>query len=630
MTAVKNAFLSAVSIFVTGCVPKRNEAPLKIKIAFAMLIFCLCHISAYAQETDRDFTLEAPDSVEVGDTFTLRYTLDTRNLQRYMTPSFDGFDFIDMDYEIIKDISADPYVARYTFIYRLRASGIGLLPIQPMKVVHQGKEVMSETAEIKVLPDARHKFVADALRTFLQEHGFDPDTSEVRFIYDCPEFSIASSVRSHYFAAIAYEEYASSLSSPLLAYGLEYGIPSLESEFPDILNYYRKQLQYISKNAYVPFVSGGSVPALLEDIAWGQGEPYNSECPVVTEDGLTVNAVAGCGPVAIGQIMKYFGFPDADDPASLLVRIGSATETRYGAYATSSHSGSYRNAMIDSLGFSPQCRLLALSQEKLIEKSLDEISDGRPVLVMNESHAFVCDGYEDDFLHFNMGWGGPGNGWYRVLNAPVSERKDMLFHSMISGLSPDVYIGSCKSVALDKRKRLKDVLTESEMENLHSLTISGSLTGEDIRLIRRMAGAADDDSVQWIGSLQHLDLSDAEFTNDEDSPYLSADAAEARLKVWREIPVMRFGMAPRMERVEYDFTFMTEDQWEEILRYRMHKGNGYRIVCDQGRYMIEYLMEKRKVGPNMFSNCINLKTLELPSDIIEVSQDAFRNTAVSR
>lgn len=54
----------------------------------------------------------------------------------------------------------------------------------------------------------------------------------------------------------------------------------------------------------------------------------------------------------------------------------------------------------------------------------------------------------------------------------------------------------------------------------------------------------------------------ASFVNDKDNPYRTADAAENKLKLWRDIPVMSFGMTPRVERVEYDFTFMTEDQWD--------------------------------------------------------------------
>jgi hypothetical protein len=201
---------------------------------------------------------------------------------------------------------------------------------------------------------------------------------------------------------------------------------------------------------------------------------------------------------------------------------------------------------------------------------------------------------------------------------------------MLINIFPDQNRNASKTVTLDKKTRLKDVLTESEMENLHSLAISGRLTGGDVRLLRRMAGAVDDnDYKSWTGSLQNLDLSMASFTNDKVTPYLTVDAAQCKLKLWREMPVMAYGMAPATKRVEYDFTFMTEDQWEEILKYRINVGKGFRIVPTGRGYNVEYLLEKKKVGRNMFSGCINLKDVRLPDDIIEIGQDAFANTELS-
>ena len=58
-----------------------------------------------------------------------------------------------------------------------------------------------------------------------------------------------------------------------------------------------------------------------------------------------------------------------------------------------------------------------------------------------------------------------------------------------------------------------------------------------------------------------------------------------------------------------------EDQWEEIIKYRMHIGDGFRIVKEGNSYNVEYLLNKKKVASNMFSNCINLKSLTLPENI---------------
>lgn len=579
-----------------------------LKIILAVVIVCLCQRSLCAQNIDESFTSDAPDSIAIGDTFTVRYSLALKYLERYMTPAFEGFDFIDMDYEIAK--------GSCTFIYRLKAVSIGLMHLQPMRAVVKGKEVLSQSRDIFVCPDDKNRFLADVVNSLLLNNRIASDTCDVRFIYNSPEFTIVSSRKAHCFAVIANEDYASYLDTPILAYGFEHDIESPIPEFLEFLNCYRHQLRHIKSNGFNKYDSDDQISPLLKNIEWGQKAPYNSECPMVASDSVMVRAAAGCGPVAIGQIMKYHGLPGSEDPASLLARIGSSTETIYGASTTSSHSLSYRDALVDSLGFSPQCRLLTLPQDRLVELTLSELRHGNPVLVMNDSHAFVCDGFINDYLHFNLGWNGIGNGYFKVLKFPSDENKRGLFHSIMYKVVPDHSKGSEKYVKLDRKTRLKDVLTISEMETLHSLKVTGRLNGADVKLLRRMAGAVDDgDYMSWIGSLQNLDLSQATFTNDKENPYLQVNAAESKVKLWRDIPVMSYGMPLRIERREYDFTFMTEDQWEEIIKYRMNLGDGFRIIKDGNNFVVEYLLTKNKVASNMFSNCINLKNLTLPEEM---------------
>ena len=44
-------------------------------------------------------------------------------------------------------------------------------------------------------------------------------------------------------------------------------------------------------------------------------------------------------------------------------------------------------------------------------------------------HAFVCDGYDDnDYFHFNLGWGGSSDGWYLIDDAPYTHPADAMFN----------------------------------------------------------------------------------------------------------------------------------------------------------------------------------------------------------
>lgn len=96
------------------------------------------------------------------------------------------------------------------------------------------------------------------------------------------------------------------LDDPILACSLEYGFHEAEPEFLNLLDYYKKLLPHLS-DAQTRKSDEKTIAPLLADIAWGQEWPYNSECPLVVSEGDTLHAAAGCGPVAIGRVMKYYG-----------------------------------------------------------------------------------------------------------------------------------------------------------------------------------------------------------------------------------------------------------------------------------------------------------------------------------
>ena len=70
------------------------------KLLATCLLLAACSLAAKAQTIDDGFIIDAPDSVAAGDTVTVRYTIETQQLQSYMNPLFNGFEFIDMNYEI--------------------------------------------------------------------------------------------------------------------------------------------------------------------------------------------------------------------------------------------------------------------------------------------------------------------------------------------------------------------------------------------------------------------------------------------------------------------------------------------------------------------------------------------------
>lgn len=193
---------------------------------------------------------------------------------------------------------------------------------------------------------------------------------------------------------------------------------------------------------------------------WGQTVPFNLQTPIV-DNGF--NAPAGCGAVALGEIMYYYkntgcealsdyivywegyvgiegGLPattfnwdlilpryddgyteeQAEEVAKLMKYIGCATKSMYAV----GYGGSYLNENdLPALGFSTESYSVTTPMtDKELEALLDkELEKGRPLLLAGYNitgtagHWYVVDGRDDTGrYHINFGSGGCGNGFYIV------------------------------------------------------------------------------------------------------------------------------------------------------------------------------------------------------------------------
>lgn len=82
-----------------------------------------------------------------------------------------------------------------------------------------------------------------------------------------------------------------------------------------------------------------------------------------------------------------------------------------------------------------------------------------------------------------------------------------------------------KDVEVKKAGTLAALLSEEEKANIEEMTIKGKLNSSDVVILRRMAGATDRDDFQWIGKLRKLDISQANFV-DDDTPFFSFKPSE--------------------------------------------------------------------------------------------------------
>ncbi len=210
-----------------------------------------------------------------------------------------------------------------------------------------------------------------------------------------------------------------------------------------------------------PSYLGEVVVAPLLTTKWNQWAPYN----ILVPDGC----YTGCVPTAVAQVMNYWKWPkqntgqmfvgwsetgemmyedfpvhtyDWDNMiddyewtassweqqqavAQLMADIGKAMGTQYGQPNGSPTVFDYQSLSV-TFGYQPDVVVVDGNTPLDVEETLKgELDLKRPVLYCGDPgdggdpHALVCDGYtKDGFFHFNYGWGGQTDGFYRLTAVP--------------------------------------------------------------------------------------------------------------------------------------------------------------------------------------------------------------------
>lgn len=207
--------------------------------------------------------------------------------------------------------------------------------------------------------------------------------------------------------------------------------------------------------------------APLTTTLWGQGDPYNSLCPMEVSGD---RCVTGCPATAAAQIMRanrypthgigshsyewtdsqdqthtlsanfsqttynwnqmitdYRSLPSTDEQkaavATLMYHCGVASEMNYGTESSGTNSQKMVNAMIDHFGYDKGIRVLFkdyIPEDSILNWVSADLQAGRPVYISartikNEGHAFVCDGMDaEGLISINWGWNGLSNGFFRL------------------------------------------------------------------------------------------------------------------------------------------------------------------------------------------------------------------------
>jgi hypothetical protein len=215
---------------------------------------------------------------------------------------------------------------------------------------------------------------------------------------------------------------------------------------------------------------------------WNQAPYYNAHCPEYAENQY---CATGCVATAMAQIINYWGYPihgrgthsyytdygtltvnydsvaydyanmpnaltdtstpaEVDAVATLMYHCGVASNMQFGPGASASFEVDARAAFINFFRYSPNLSIADKGSfsnyawKTMLRENLDANS---PILysgVGESGHSFVCDGYDNnDFFHFNLGWGGANDGWYLTNAVNVGNSNYNSSQTALVGIVPD-------------------------------------------------------------------------------------------------------------------------------------------------------------------------------------------------
>lgn len=501
--------------------------------------------------------------------------------------------------------------------------------------------------------------------------GVNVANVKLSVVEDVGELCVLEDAINNKFAIVAKSKYRTVLDDLVLAYSTDSRFQGTESAWKkNLLAFYSNELKQLKSNnanrqtyngIHFEKVNPIEITPLLST-KWGQDYPYNSLCPKTSFS--VSNKLTGCVATAMSQVMYYHKHPQHGEghlnvnidgrvenvdfslehpqwklmklsyspfpksgediiPVAKLMFVNALSiSSSFGDTGTAANNLAARTALVNFWHYHPTCQLIkSESQDCLISVITVNLKRKLPVIISGGSHSFVCDGIKGDYLHFNLGWGGAANGFYKVKfgDSHQSHNKYTIIKEVLHNIQPDNGDIYEKQVRVEKPGTLKSILSEREKRDLRKLSISGYIGGEDIALLRQMCGASDlwDNETEkssysethWTGSLQVLDIEDVIIKRDEIHPYYYIKAEGSSFKDYKK---------------EYVFDKkMDGEKFAKFKRTSMSHGIGYRYSQRDSVFCVVFFTEDNTISPMMFYNCQNLKEIKLPLFTKRIMGKAF-------
>lgn len=342
--------------------------------------------------------------------------------------------------------------------------------------IGDGKEINVCFDDFFIQDDISYSDSWRTAKDFLVQKGIQSPDLSGRFSTNT--FYAFTDFEKNCFVIVASKQYVQYLDNPILAYGIDEpfkfhygaGIEILQV----ILDQYDSQLQYLYDNCkeysysfdsiYEPQPEG--VAPLLDTIAYDQSEPYNKFFPYDSIDGKEEKCVAGCGPIAMAQVLIYYNYPvtptgtvsfstksgkeytvnleqypvkwdgTEDDIANLVFDCAASTSAKMSPQGTSAQLNNIEYALNNYWNYNGS--VINNGHKERLHSIYNELDKKRPIILSGGNHAYICDGYDNDYLHYNFGWGGSYNGYYRMIIIPevIGQGMAHISGGILIGIAP--------------------------------------------------------------------------------------------------------------------------------------------------------------------------------------------------
>jgi|GEM_PF-491485 len=328
--------------------------------------------------------------------------------------------------------------------------------------------------------------------------------------------------------------------SAVLAYGD--GTLDMSNELPDgmrvFMQMYREQVSWLLAHpqAQVSAPARVQAPVIkpLLTATWDQTDPYNRQCPEINGE----RCVTGCAATSLSMVMYYWRWPQGETSGvdGYSWQSGGATQTaealpsttfdwdnmlsHYGrsnfttqqanavawlmryvgqsehmGYGTGSSGTGSRNIQdaLRTFGYDDNARVVmkegwwhdeGYSDEEWAELMLCELESGRPLefcayTASWDGHAFNVDGYDGDGgWHVNFGWGGSGNGYYRLNAFSYSGSTFSVNQTLFTGVQPPLGYRGAELRPSSNRVSVKALVDKRETATfmLQGYELTGDVT----------------------------------------------------------------------------------------------------------------------------------------------------------